>query len=335
MTATLLLLLMTPGADLRPELIIVQGAGGTDEYAAQFSAWCDTWEAAGARAETTVTRIGGVSDKDRSGLADREQLAAALKKAFADSSRRPLWLVLIGHGTHDGREARFNLSGPDFTDEWLQKELEPCQRPLAVVCCFSSSSPFLNRLSKSGRSVITATRSGAERNFSRFGGFLAEAVTTVAAPSANDNNGESSEVSVDLDKDGQVSLLEAFLYAAQRTEQFYADEQRLATEHPLVDDNGDQRGTPADWFHGIRPTKAPAEGALDGLLASQQVLIPSDRERQATAEFVQKRDALEQQLASLRKRRKELAEDDYYGQLEPLMVQLARLYSNLSTDESN
>ena len=91
------------------------------------------------------------------------------------------------------------------------------------------------------RVVVTATRSGDEQNFARFGQYLAEAI---ADPRA------------DLDKDGQVSLLEAFLTASSRVDEYYRTRSQLATEHALLDDNGDRLGTPADWFRGVRATEA-------------------------------------------------------------------------------
>jgi hypothetical protein len=148
---------------------------------------------------------------------------------------------------------------------------------------------------------------------------------------AVDGGGRSAAAIVDgkadLDKDEQTSLLEAYLVAAARVREFYASEARLVTEHALLDDNGDRLGTPADWFRGLRPTKAAKEGAeLDGGLASRLVLIPSGAEQRLSAETRVERDKLEQQLASLRERKKEMAEDEYLAQLEPLLVKIAQLY---------
>src|SRR5262249_53253088 len=157
----------------------------------------------------------------------------------------PLWIVLIGHGTFDGREAKFNLRGPDLTEVELAEWLAPLKRPAAVINCASASGPFLNRLSGPNRVVVTATRSGHEQNLARFGQSLAE---SIADPRA------------DLDKDGQISLLEAYLTASSRVAEYYKTHAQLATEHPLLDDNGDKLGTPPDWFHGIRATKRAKDG---------------------------------------------------------------------------
>src|SRR4029077_6004302 len=117
---------------------------------------------------------------------------------------------------------------------------KPCKRPLAVIDCASASGPFINALSAPGRVIVTATRSGNEVNVTQFGGYFARAIANPAA---------------DLDKDGQTSLLEAFLFASRQVEQFYQEAGRLATEHALLDDNGDGLGTPADWFRGVRAVK--------------------------------------------------------------------------------
>jgi hypothetical protein len=229
-------------------------------------------------------------------------------------------VVLIGHGTFDGREAKFNLRGPDVSAVELAGWLDGVARPTVVINCASSSGPFINALSKPDRVIVTATRSGDEQNFARFGSHLAEAI---ADPTA------------DLDKDDQISLLEAFLMASARVAEFYTTEARLATEHALLDDNGDELGTPADWFRGVRASKRAAEGAEpDGLRAHQLHLIPSDRERGMPAEIRARRDELEVELAQLRDRKEELSEDAYFGQLEPLLVELAFLYRSLEPQDA-
>src|SRR5207249_5570053 len=100
-----------------------------------------------------------------------------------------VWLVLIGHGTFDGKTARFNLRGPDFTSPELAAWVKPLERPLAILDCTSSSGPFLNELSGPNCVVVTAARSGFEYNFARLGDYLSSAITDAKA---------------DLDKDEQV-----------------------------------------------------------------------------------------------------------------------------------
>ena len=160
--------------------------------------------------------------------------------------------------------------------------------------------------------VITATRSGYEQNFARFGGFISKAI---------------SDPQADLDKDGQTSLLEAYLIASRQLAEFYKAEGRLATEHPLLDDNADGLGTPADWFRGIRAVKRARDGAaLDGLRAHQFHLVRSGAEQKIAPEIRKRRDAIELQIARLRDSKASLPEDEYYSLLEPLVLELARLY---------
>src|SRR5436853_6964524 len=98
--------------------------------------------------------------------------------------------------------------------------------------------------------------------------------------------------------------------ASRRVSQFYQLEGRLATEHALIDDNGDGLGTPADWFQGLRATKSAKDGApLDGLRARQTVLVRSAREQQLPSTLRERRDELERDLADLRQRKSKLAED--------------------------
>jgi hypothetical protein len=164
--------------------------------------------------------------------------------------------------------------------------------------------------------VITATRSGSEENFARFGEYLSQAIGDPAA---------------DLDKDGQTSLLEAFLLASRKTAQFYESENRLTTEHALLDDNGDQLGTPADWFHGIRAVKKAKDDAMvDGLRAHQWHLIRNATEKALSPAVRARRDELEISVEQLREEKPQLEEKEYYRRLEVLMLELARLYQSAS-----
>jgi hypothetical protein len=244
-----------------------------------------------------------------------------LKKTLEDEPKESvneLWLVLIGHGTFDGKTARFNLRGPDPAAADFALWLQPFRRPVAVINCASSSAPFINVLSAPGRVVLSATRSGYEQNFARFGQYFSTAIADLKA---------------DLDKDGQTSLLEAFLIASRQVAEFYETEGRLATEHALLEDGGDGLGTPADWFRGIRAVKKAREGAShDGLRAHQFHLIRSETERTMPASLRARRDELELALATLRESRARWAEDEYYRRVENLLLELARLYEQAAVE---
>ena len=307
----LLLLLPTLRASEAPQrssLIIVAGAAGEEEFGENFARWARLWQANGERAHARVQVIGLATNASAD---DRTLLQRALA-AEATNGPVELWIVLLGHGTYDGKAAKFNLRGPDVSSTELADWLKPLRRPVAVINTASASAPFINHLSASNRVIITATRNGAEINYARFGGYLSEAMADPAA---------------DLDKDGQTSLLEAYLIASRRTADFYETEGRLMTEHALLDDNGDGLGTPADFFRGVRATKSAKAGApLDGLRAHQWHLLRSEAEQKLTAEVRARRDALELSIARLRQRKPTLPEDEYYRQLEALLVELARLY---------
>jgi hypothetical protein len=293
----------------RPGVVIVVSAPGTPAYDSEFHAWADRWKAAAARGSARTDEIG--SDSKSDGPTDRDRLKTVLAEQAATAGE-PLWLILIGHGTFDGKEAKFNLRGPDVSDQELANWLEPAKRPLVLIDCTSASAPFLNRLSGPNRVVITATRSGDEQNYARFGRYIAEAI---------------SDIKADLDKDGQVSALEAYLAAAHRVEDYYRTRSQLASEHALIDDNGDRLGTPPDWFRGVRATRRAKGGAApDGVRAHQIHLIPSDRERRIPSAIRRHRDELELAVAALRGQKDKLGEEAYYSRLEPLMLELGRLY---------
>lgn len=290
-------------------LILAVGAPGEAEYADAFAASAKLWQDAAKQAGFQVTTIGLETN---SACDDKTRLFETLSTAKTNSSAE-LWLAFIGHGTYDGRTANFNLRGPDVSADELAAHLKDCKRPLAIINCASASGPFLHALSGTNRVVITATRSGNEVNATRFGDYFARAVADPAA---------------DLDKDGQTSLLESYLMAGRRVEQFYREEGRLATEHALLDDNGDGLGTPPDWFRGVRAVKSSADGhAADGIRAHQLNLVRSAAERDLSPEMRAKRDTLEEQLSALRTRKDQLEEKEYYRRLEAILVQIAELYA--------
>lgn len=296
-----------PASDSRASVILVVGAPGNDEYGKQFAQWAGDWKKAcdkgGVKCRVIGLEAGGGEDR------------AALQKAIEAEPRRTpaeLWIVLIGHGTFDGKAAKFNLRGPDFSAADLAGWCKDFKRPLALVDAASSSAPFLTELSGPDRVIVTATKTGLERNFARFGGFLAEAI---------------GDEKADLDKDGQTSLLESFLIASRRTEEYYAAEGRLATEHALLDDNGDRQGTRADWYAGLRPVKKPKSNfEADGYRAHQFHLIRSSLEQSLTDPQREARNELEMAVIQLRRRKSQMEENEYYGQLETLLRKLAGFY---------
>ena len=293
-----------------PRVVLVIGAPGEEEYQKAFERSHQTWEEACRLAGAQPSTIGL---EPEAGTNDFQRLREVLNSEPREG-KTELWLVLIGHGTFDGKEAKFNLRGPDISPADLAAWLEPFQRPLVLIDTSSSSGPFLSKLSRPGRVIVTATRSGHEQNYARFGQFFSGAIGNSKA---------------DLDKDGQVSVLEAFLQSAHELGEFYKTEGRLATEHPLIDDTGDAFGTPPDWFRGVRAVKRAADGAaLDGLRAHQFHLIWSESERQLSPALRERRNELERAIEELRATKEKVTADEYYRQLEVLLLELARLYDS-------
>jgi hypothetical protein len=294
--------------DDRATVIVVAGAPGEAEFGADFKLQIEAWAKVSTQAQAKYVLIG---EESVEGVTDRDRVKAVLE-AEPKSSRGELWLVLIGHGTFDGKEAKLNLRGPDVSATEFSEWLKPFQRPLAVVDTTSSSAPFMAKLSAPQRVILTSTRSGFQQNYARFGKFFAEAL---ADPKS------------DLDKDGQISLLESFLSASHRTAEFYKTEGRLATEHALLDDNGDGLGTPADWFRGVYATKRARDGATpDGIRAHQFHLVRSAEEQLLSSELRARRDKLEQRVSELRQAKEKMAEHLYFQELEKVLLEIAQLY---------
>ncbi len=296
----------------RQSVIVVVGAGGTREYQVQFAEWANLWQNACSQGNAECITIGLEQLRDSNDVNDLKILHDTIKNQPQESNL-PLWLVFIGHGTFDGRTAKFNMRGPDVSADDLAKWLEPIKRPIAIIDASSSSSPFLTKLSRKNRVVIVATKSGYELSYARFGQFISDAI---------------SDSSADLDKDGQTSLLEAFLAASRQVQEFYSAAGRLATEHALLDDNGDGLGTSADWYQGIKPSKqATGNKTPDGYRANQFYLIPSEIERKMPPELRAKRDEIELQIIKLRDLKDQYQEDEYFAKLEKLSCEIAKIYA--------
>jgi len=327
-----------PQQEPSQHLILVIGAPGTEEYATNFRTWAGRWEEAAQRAGIVCTVIGknssenadtatpagttepsavppitpAIAPANTPGEADAAMLVKAIEAQGSTKSSEPLWVVYLGHGTFDGRTASWNLRGPDITADQLATAGQKLQRPLAMVVCSSCSAPFINALSAPDRIVVTATKDGNQIQYSRFGDAMSTAISTLEA---------------DINRDGQTSLLEAWLFASRRTAEFYKTEGRLATEHSLLDDNGDGKGVRSELYVGDRVVdNAENPDVIDGRSAARWHFIRSDEERRLSPEQREKRDALEGQLEDLRKLKSSLPEDEYLTLLENIAVKLSEIY---------
>lgn len=299
------------------EVILVIGAPGETTYQSGFTAAADAWRAGCARAKARLTVIGLETDTEQTPT-DHDRVRQALA-ALNPTSATPVWIIYVGHGSFDGKQAWWNLRGPDISGEELSQALAPLgQRTVIVVHGGAASAPFIPLLSGPGRIIISATRSGSEVNYARFGERFAAAIVSPRA---------------DLDQDGATSLLEAFLQAEKDTQLLYSENGRMATEHALIDDNGDKLGTPADWFQGTRVVKRPdgKGGAVDGFRAHQIALIEAADAPVLSTEQRRHRDAWEQELDALRGRRATMPEAEYLEQIERVLRRLSALYSESKT----
>lgn len=297
------------------DVLLIVGAPGEKEYATVFSDEVQDWVRACGTAGKSYRLIEPAAAETNEIAEVRSVLAAQT------NSEQELWIVLIGHGTFDGKEAKFNLAGPDLSAKDLANLLARLKRTLILIDTSAASAPFINEVSRENRIIVTATKSGWEENYTRFGKYFAKAIGDLAS---------------DLDKDGQVSVLEAFLTASRQVDEFYKSERRLATEHALIDDNGDGKGTPASFFSGIRPAKKPEEAAnVDGFRAHQIQFIPNEFEARLSPALRKRRNELELHLEQIRARKLGMSEEAYLKEIEPIILNLSRLYRDAGAASSD
>ena len=285
-------------ADPNKFAVIVNGAGGEAVYAKQFEEW--------------TAQLGSVLSS-RFGF-DAKQLTV-LKAATAEDVKRTfttlktqldtnnvLFVFLIGHGSYDGKESKFNLVGPDLSASEYNALLSSLPTRRVVVFNMSSASgEFIKSLSAKGRIIVTATKSGQETNATRFAGFL------IAALNATD---------ADTDQDGHTSVLEAFVYANRLTADFYKQAGRLASEHAMFDDNGDGVG---------REKLEAGEGLLARATYLDSLSVGEAAASVATGRLLKERTRLEGEIEQLIARKSSMAEAEYEATLERLFIELAKV----------
>ncbi len=241
----------------------------------------------------------------------RENLARVCRTIASRAGKDDLVFVFIlGHGSYDGTNYKLNLVGPDPTAKELAAALYsiPAEH-FVVVNTTTCSGASLQALSGRGRVVITATRSGSEKNLTHMGGFFVEAL--------RENN-------ADVDKNGRVNILEAFNYAVRKVEEYYSSEGNMQTEHSLLDDNGDGQG---------HPVPGPENG--DGLLARTTYLDagPASVTKSAASpeqiKLALEAQSLEKQIEALKFSKSGMPETEYEKRLEELLLKLAQVNAKL------
>lgn len=279
-----LLLLAAIPAQAATYAVTLAGLGGEADYEQRFAAW--------ARDVGKIVK----SETLYGPAATRENLRAALGRVAEKATPQDDFvLTLIGHGTFDGVEYKFNLPGPDISGTELAGLLDRIKagRQL-VVNTTSASGGCLEVLRRENRVVVTATKSGTERNATVFARYWLEALRDTAA---------------DTDKNETITALEAFQYADQKTKKFYETQKRLATEHPQLVDGG---------------TGLAARLALIRFGSMEAAL--DDPAKRA---LIEKKEDLEQRIDKLKYEKAAMPLEDYKKQLAALLLELAKVQAEL------
>lgn len=286
------------------DMLIIRGADGGENYKKTFDKiekmWIENASTAGLKHQ--------VIKSDSS----KEELSKTFSK-LSKTKLAPLWIIYFGHGTYIDRQAKLNLVGDDITLDEFKDLLKPFERKLIFINTASASSPYITGLSDENRTIISATRNTNQVYYTKFNEFMPMALI---------------DLSSDINKDKQVSLLEAFLSASTLTEQFYKSEKRLRGEDALINDNGDKIGTSIKHYDGLEPNEAL--DAIDGFRAHQIYLIQSEEEAKLSAQQKIDRDKLELEMHELKLQKKSLTENEYYQQLEAILRKLSLIYKQKS-----
>lgn len=310
-------LLLLPSAICRlpsqTRVVIVSGLGGEANYSAEFAAEAE------ALAAALHDRF-GVPDSNVSwygedsvnhsfhfrGQSTKPNVEKAILGAAARAEPSSQFvLVLIGHGAGEGSETRIDIPGPDLNAADFARLLAafPAQR-VAFVNLTSASGDMIPTVAGANRVIITATKTAYERNESHFGKYFVEAFTKDGA---------------DADKDGRVSLLEAFRYAALETKRFYDNGSLMQTEHPQLADDGAKEGSGA-------PTGRAGDGALARrfFLDGGKVATLAAGSDPKLAALYAEEFALQEEVDQLRSKKGQMPATAYDAALEPLLISLAR-----------
>jgi hypothetical protein len=298
--AVVMLLLAAPAYAQSTHLLVVAGLGGSPEHGELFKKWATTLaETASQKLGVDKANVTLLTDAGATKEAVTKTLDALAAKAGADDT---VAIVLFGHGTFAAGIAKFNLTGPDMSPQDFAPLLAKLKSKRVVfVNAASASGPFVDVLSGPGRVIVTATRTGDEKYATLFGGPFVDAFSTEAA---------------DADRDGKVSILEAFDYAKKAVAASYVREGLLPTEHSLLDDNGDKQGS-------MEPGRQAKDGQSAAVLAIgslRQQALPTDEKVRA---LYLERQQIERRIEALKLLKSGMEPEKYAAELEKLATDLA------------
>ena len=283
--------------------VTVSGLGGEPDYEQRFAAMAADLDKLlkSSGAESHVFTLSGA---DATLAHINDTMATVAKQAKPEDD---LVVVLIGHGTYDGVEYKFNIPGPDISAAQLAALCDkvPAKRQL-IVNTTSASGGSVAALQKPGRAVIAATKTGTEKNATVFARYWVEALHDPEA---------------DVDKNEAISAMEAFQYADRKTAAFYESQKRLATEHPVFEDTGKNQ-----------PVRAAASG--EGTFLSNFAVLRIGASQAAANDpakraLLAKKEDLENQIDKLKYEKAAMDPRDYQQQITAALVELARLQQEL------
>lgn len=283
--------------------VTVAGLGGEPDYEQRFVAQARDLDKA-FRSAGSMAHVYTLSGAQATAAQLRSTMTTVAQSSTAADD---FVLVLIGHGSFDGAEYKFNLVGPDLSAAELAALCDriPAKRQL-VVDTTSASGGAVAALERPGRAVIAATKSGTEKNATVFARYWVEALQDPAA---------------DTDKNEAVTAMEAYAYAARKTAAFYDGQKRLATEHAVFDDVG----------HG-EPVREAGSGqgqllsSLTLLRYGGAGLVGADPAKQA---LLGRKEALESKIDTLKYGKAAMEPGEYRRQLTAALVELAQVQGEL------
>lgn len=282
--------------------VTVAGLGGEQEYDQRFSGWAKDIDKLlrSSGPDAKVTTLYGAE-------ATKSKLEAALRQIAKDANKDDaLVVMMLGHGSFDGEDYKLNLPGPDISGVELATVLDRIPARQLVVNMTSASGGSIAALKRENRALITATKSGTERNATIFARYWVEALRDVAA---------------DTDKNETVSALEAYRYAEQKTSKFFEANNRLATEHAVLEDTG--KG---------EPVRTPSAQNGQGLLAGRFSLLRLGGAQAASAgspELLKRKMDLEEKIDQLKYQKAAMPTAEYRKQLAALLTELAKVQAEL------
>jgi len=282
-------------------LLVITGVGGDDEHTQNFHKWASSIvEAAkdkGGLSDANITYLGDKPELDPKNIRARST-KANVEQAFADIAAKAqpadeVVVILIGHGSFDGKIGAFNIAGPDLNADDYARLLGAIKaQRIVFVNTASSSGAFLQPLAGPGRTIITSTKTGGEKNEPVFAQFFAEAF---------------KDASADTDRNGRISVAEAFEYAKSKAVATYTKAGTILTEHATLDDSRDGKFAATLYLDSEKAradrTAQVADPKLRALLLEQQ--------------------QLQTQIDGLKLKKDVMPAAEYDAQMEKLLTEMA------------